>query len=108
MSDAVESLFTKDSDSSDLSAVVRSLFDETGINLKSVLNSDQVVIVAIALSFASIYNQPLIRELVTILLELKVSDKGVGRKDLRAVLTARLMQREHENSDRLARRLIGG
>lgn len=102
---SVEELFRGDGENAtDLLAVVESLFDSEGINLKTVLNSKQVVRVAVALTFARTYDVDILPILIQSLLELKVSDKGVGRKDLRAVLASKLRRRDDE-SERLARRL---
>ncbi len=88
-----DELFTGDEKPGDLLAAVSSIFDQVGIEMKTVLNVRQVVALSVALVFAEKYNIDLLTKLCETLMQLKVSDKGTGRKDLRAVLTTRFNQR---------------
>lgn len=92
----------------DLLAAVASIFDETGIEMKSVLSQRQVVRLAVAKKFANNYNVPVLDDLCDLLMMLKVSQKGTGRRDLRTVLSSKFRRLdESADGERKTRRLLG-
>lgn len=91
--------------SNDLLAAVESIFNDVGIEMKSVLNQKQILAIAVGLTFAKKYNIPLLEGLCELLMQLKVSDKGTGRRDLRAVLTSKIQKLS--DRERMRDRLLG-
>lgn len=70
----------------DLREVVQSLFSDENINLKTVLNAEQVVALAGAIAFGMEYRVDLILDVARLLMQLKVSEKARGRNDMAKVL----------------------
>ena len=73
----------------ELAALVDALFDENGETQKTVLDARQVVALARAEAFAELYDIPELKTLCSYLMQLKISEKGRGRKDLIAALQTR-------------------
>lgn len=93
---AAEELHDLD-DTDQIRQVIGSLFSDENINLKTVLNSEQVVALTAALAFADEYNVAIIKKVALYFMRLKVSEKARGRGDMRAVLMS--MLRSEENMD---------
>lgn len=84
-------------DATELREVISSLFSDENINLKTVLNQEQVVALATALAFAERYNVTLIVRVAMLLMQLKVSEKARGRVDMRSVLMSFLGRNEQDD-----------
>lgn len=84
-------------DATELREVISSLFSDENINLKTVLNQEQVVALATALAFAERYNVTLIVRIAMLLMQLKVSEKARGRVDMRSVLMSFLGRNEQDD-----------
>lgn len=93
----------------EISALVKALFSEDGTTQKTVLDSRQVIVLARAQAFAKLYKIPELITLCDYLMQLKISEKGRGRKDLVAALQTRRPEVD-ENGVELARqrrRILG-
>ena len=91
--------------------VINGVMSTEGMNVKTVLEDKHIVAIARGLIFADRYNSRLMRELVQILMEVRVSKGGRGRKDLIAAIKSSLTHTDEENSDEAVarkRRLFGG
>lgn len=88
-------------------AIIEQIYSSTGINLKSVLDDKHVAQVARALAYAEMYptTMPLLQQLITTLLELRVSKNGRGRDDMIEALRSALAV--EEDSPSLLKKLLG-
>lgn len=93
-------------DATELREVVESLFSDENINLKSVLNAEQVVALTTALAFADEYKVELIKKVALYFMQLKVSEKARGRTDMRSVLMSFLGKSGVDDSDEF-KKLMG-
>jgi len=89
----------------DLREVVQSLFSDENINLKTVLNAEQVVALAGAIAFGMEYEVDLILDVAKLLMQLKVSEKARGRTDMRSVLESFLGRRDQDEMKEYERNL---
>jgi hypothetical protein len=100
MAQEFEDVGSVDGDSAstdDLREVIQSLFSDENINLKTVLNAEQVVALATALAFAQEYNVTLIQKVALLFMQLKVSEKARGRVDMRSVLMSFLGRKSDDD-----------
>ena len=88
---------------------VEAIFDDQGQTQKSVLTANQVISLAIARTFAEKYKVKLLNDLCDWLMQLKVSEKGRGRKDMIEAIRSQFRQdaleQVHENKTQ-GRKLI--
>ena len=90
--------------------VIKGVMSTDGMNVKTVLEDKHIVAIARGLIFAERYNSDLMRSLVQILMEVRVSKGGRGRKDLISAIKSSLSTVEElpEESAQRKRRLFGG
>lgn len=92
----------------ELKGLIEALFSDTGATQKSVLDTRQVIVLARAKTFAKMYKIPELDALCETLMQLKISEKGRGRKDLIQALQARRQNDDERMSEiRQRNRLIG-
>lgn len=84
----IESAQHQDVDSDSWALIAENLFSDVNLKLKTVLSAEQVLAIGMALAFAEEFSIPIIKELCVVLMQLKVSEKAFGRKDMRAVFTS--------------------
>lgn len=99
----------RDTDTLQVAAVVEQVFSTMTMEMKSILTPDQIYHVARLLIFAEKHQSGMAAKIAMVLMELKVSEKGYGRRDMREVLMA-LLQRESTQAvdqKNLFQRLIG-
>lgn len=89
-------------DAASIHEVVKSVFDDNFMKLKTVLNAEQVVSVSTALAFAEDYDVPLISKVALNLIQTKVSENGRGLKVLQTVLTT-FLGRGEDGDDEMKR-----
>lgn len=70
--------------------VIKGVMSTDGMNVKTVLEDKHIVAIARGLIFAKRYKSELMRELVQILMEVRVSKGGRGRKDLISAIKSSL------------------
>lgn len=104
-------LHDEQSRSDQLQDLLGFLFSNENINLKTVLDSEQVVALTLALSFAEEFKVELIQKVALFFMQLKVSEKAKGkapwgRGDMRAVLTSMLRSEEREDGSKEYDRLV--
>ncbi len=93
---------------STLKDAVESVFNTLGMNVKSVLDTKHIIALARGRIFAERYNSKLMTQLCQELLEMRVSLKGRGRKDLVATLQASMLQEKASDDEKSkADRLFG-
>lgn len=93
----------------ELAALVDALFSNAGETQKTVLDARQVVVLARAEAFAELYKIPELKTLCSYLMQLKISEKGRGRKDLIAALQTRRQSIDEELiASRSSNKLIRG
>lgn len=83
---------------SSLKDAVQSVFDNSNMNVKSVLETKHILALAIGRVYAEKYNSKLMNTLCQQLLEMRVSLNGRGRKDLVSTLQS-AMRVESTNDD---------
>lgn len=91
--------------------VIKGVMSTDGMNVKTVLEDKHIVAIARGLIFAERYDSPLMRSLVQILMEVRVSKGGRGRKDLISAIKSSLShdgELTDEESAVRKRRLFGG
>ena len=90
--------------------VINGVMSTDGMNVKTVLEDKHIVAIARGLIFAERYKSPLMRQLVQILMEVRVSKGGRGRKDLISAIKSSLTQDPEtlEPDSVRKRRLFGG
>lgn len=79
-----------------LKDAVESVFDTLNMNVKSVLDTRHIIALVRGRVFAKKYNSKLMELLCQQLLEMRVSLKGRGRKDLLATLQSAMRSEERE------------
>jgi len=93
----------------ELAALVDALFSRDGETQKTVLDATQVIRLARAEAFAELYNIPELQTLCSYLMQLKISEKGRGRKDLVAALQTRARNQDDQIlTERSRNKLIRG
>lgn len=97
-------------DESKLLDAVKAIFSVENMSVKSVLEEKHMVALVRGLIFADKYKSKTMALLVQSLMEIRVSHKGRGRKDLIAALRAAISEPElHDNdSKNMRQRLFGG
>lgn len=95
--------------SPEIAALVDALFSDTGTMQKTVLDARQVITLARAEAFAQLYKIPELKTLCDYLRQLKISEKGRGRKDLVQALQSRKPEFDEANLEisRQRRRILG-
>ena len=83
-------------DNQEIRGLIEALFSAEGATQKSVLNGRQVIAIGRAMAFAEFYTIPELKDLCQLLMQLKISEKGRGRKDLVAALQSRKTQDDEE------------
>lgn len=108
MSPVEEHFVPKQQDNTDpeISALIKALFAEDGATQKTVLNAKQVIALARAKAFAQKFDIQDLNVLCDFLMQLKISEKGRGRKDLVAALQSR-RQLADDDLERQRSKLLG-
>lgn len=93
----------------EIASLVEALFSKDGTTQKTVLDARQVIVLARAEAFAELYKIPELHTLCDYLMQLKISEKGRGRKDLVKALQSRKPEVDENGReiDRQRRRILG-
>lgn len=99
-----------DSDAGKVKAAVDSLYSRENLAQKGNLKRHQLVHLIRGAVYAQQFKCPLMLDVVMAVIELSISDGGIGRKDMRTVLQAMLARRQEPlgpAETQLQRRLMG-
>ena len=88
-----------DSDAKALREIVTQVFSTKNMSLKSNLTTYQVTQLVRGLMYAKHFKCKNMTLVVNSVLELTVSDKGLGRKDMRTVLQSMLVRMQRSQTD---------
>jgi len=93
----------------EIASLVEALFSADGTTQKTVLDARQVIVLARAQAFAELYKIPELTTLCDYLMQLKISEKGRGRKDLVQALQSRKPEVDENTVElqRQRRRILG-